>query len=107
MLDAVPRARLEQFDTKSPGSWLLEQVPWTEARHVIRAVCADLAMARLLDIPRGAACLVLSRQTWQNQRTVTFAEITHPGERYQFAGTFMPANTLSASAKNRHAKAIQ
>jgi GntR family histidine utilization transcriptional repressor len=106
MLDAVPRARLELFDSKSPGSWLLEQVPWTEARHVIRAVCADSVTARQLDIPRGSACLVLSRQTWQSQRTVTFAEITHPGERYQFAGTFMPANTLSASAKQRSVKAL-
>ncbi|WP_226575706.1 histidine utilization repressor [Acuticoccus sediminis] len=90
MLDAVPRARFETFETKPPGSWLLEHVPWSEARHVIRAVAADAATARALDMPKGAPCLMLSRQTWQNQRTVTYVEITHPGDRYQFIGHFQP-----------------
>lgn len=90
MLDAVPRARFEEFSTKPPGQWLLEQVPWSEARHVIKAVAADAAIAKRLEMPRGAPCLVLSRQTWQAGRTVTYVEITHPGDRYQFAGIFRP-----------------
>ena len=95
MLDTVPPARFEAFETKPPGSWLLEQVPWSEARHVIKAVAADSATARLLDMQKGEPCLVLSRQTWQSGRTVTYAEIIHPGDRYQFAGVFRP---LSATA---------
>jgi len=90
MLDAVPRARFETFETKPPGSWLLEQVPWSEAKHVIRAVAADTTTAKMLNMQRGEPCLVLSRQTWQSGRTVTFAEIVHPGDRYQFAGVFRP-----------------
>ncbi|UOM33107.1 histidine utilization repressor [Acuticoccus sp. I52.16.1] len=90
MLDAVPRARFETFETKPPGSWLLEHVPWSEARHVIRAIAADATIARELDMPKGAPCLVLSRQTWQGGRTVTYVEITHPGDRYQFTGHFQP-----------------
>ena len=92
LLDTVPAARDEKFETKPPGSWLLEQIPWTEAKHVIRAIAADTATARLLAMQKGEPCLVLSRQTWQSGRSVTFVEITHPGDRYQFAGVFRPLN---------------
>lgn len=91
MLDLVPRARFESFETKPPASWLLDQVPWSEAKHVIRAVRADATVARLLKIERAEACLSLTRQTWQNKRTVTHVQIIHPGDRYQFAGTFRPS----------------
>ncbi|MBY3074582.1 UTRA domain-containing protein [Rhizobium laguerreae] len=90
MLDAVPRAREESFASIPPGKWLLEQVPWSKAKHVIRAVSADTVTARILQTERGEACLSLIRQTWQNGRTVTYVEITHPGDRFQFAGTFHP-----------------
>ncbi|MBY3209044.1 UTRA domain-containing protein [Rhizobium laguerreae] len=91
MLDAVPRAREESFASTPPGKWLLDEVPWSKARHVIRAVSADTATARILQTERGEACLSLIRQTWQNGRTVTYVEFTHPGDRFQFAGTFHPA----------------
>nr|WP_108659455.1 UTRA domain-containing protein [Acuticoccus kandeliae] len=95
MLDAVPRARFEGFDAKPPGSWLLEQVPWSAAKHVITAIPADAAIARALDMAKGAPCLLLSRQTWQGGRTVTYVEITHPGDRYQFTGYFQPLSPAS------------
>jgi GntR family histidine utilization transcriptional repressor len=91
MLDNVPLARNENFALVPPGKWLLAQVPWSKARHVIRAVSADATTARLLQTARGEACLNLTRQTWQNGRTVTYVEITHPGDRFQFAGDFQPA----------------
>lgn len=90
MLDAVPLARDETFASVPPAKWLLEQVPWSKARHIIRAVSADAATARLLETERGEACLTLIRQTWQNGGTVTYVEITHPGDRFQFAGDFQP-----------------
>jgi GntR family transcriptional regulator, histidine utilization repressor len=91
MLDAVPLARDEMFASTPPGSWLLEQVPWSKAKHVIRAISADRSTARILQTERGEACLNLIRQTWQNGRTVTYVEITHPGDRFQFAGVFHPS----------------
>ncbi len=89
-LDSVPEARAEKFDTIPPAKWLLLQVPWSKARHVIRAVSADASTARILQIGRGEPCLNLIRQTWQNDRVVTYVEITHPGDRFQFAGVFHP-----------------
>lgn len=93
MLDTVPLARDEDFAMLTPAKWLLAQVPWSKARHVIRAISADATTARLLDTARGEACLNLIRQTWHNGRTVTYVEITHPGDRFQFAGIFQPATT--------------
>lgn len=92
LLDTVPLARHESFAEVPPAKWLLSQVPWSEARHIIRAVSADAATARILQIERGEPCLNLIRQTWQNERMVTYVEITHPGDRFQFAGVFHPAD---------------
>ncbi|WP_041679304.1 UTRA domain-containing protein [Rhizobium etli] len=91
MLAMVPSARTENFASVPPGKWLLDMVPWSKARHVIRAVSADAATARLLETERGEACLTLIRQTWQSSRTVTYVEIIHPGDRFQFAGDFHPS----------------
>lgn len=90
-LKAVPDARDEAFDEVAPGTWLLQQVPWSEAEHLIRAVPADAATAESLDIPKGAACLVLERHTWQAGVPITDVRLTHPGERYHFVGRFRPA----------------
>ncbi|MGO7418092.1 UTRA domain-containing protein, partial [Rhizobium ruizarguesonis] len=90
MLAAVPRASAESFASIPPGNWLLDEVPWSKAKHVIRAVSADTTTARILQTERGEACLSLIRQTWQNGRTVTYVEFTHPCDRFQFAGTFQP-----------------
>ncbi|SEI12414.1 transcriptional regulator, GntR family [Rhizobium tibeticum] len=91
LLDTVPLARNESFVAVPPAKWLLLQVPWSKAKHVIRAVSADATTARILQIERGEPCLSLIRQTWQNDRMVTYVEITHPGDRFQFAGVFHPA----------------
>ncbi|MDL2410043.1 histidine utilization repressor [Rhizobium calliandrae] len=90
MLAMAPSARTENFASVPPGKWLLDMVPWSKARHVIRAVSADAATARLLETERGEACLTLIRQTWRSSRTVTYVEIIHPGDRFQFASDFHP-----------------
>ncbi len=89
-LDAVPAARAERFRDTPPGTWLLRNVPWTEAEHVIRAANADARMRRALDLPAGAACLVLERRTWQQGALVTVVTLTWPGERHRFVGRFSP-----------------
>jgi GntR family histidine utilization transcriptional repressor len=91
LLETVPLARHESFAVTPPAKWLLAQVPWSKARHVIRAVLADASTAKILQIERGEPCLKLIRQTWQAERLVTYVEITHPGDRFQFASVFQPA----------------
>ena len=89
-LAKVPEARDVEFTKIPPGTWLLQSVPWTEARHVIRAVNAGPAIAKRLKIEPRTACLVLERQTWHASTLVTRVEITYAGERHRFVGRFSP-----------------
>jgi GntR family histidine utilization transcriptional repressor len=89
MLDVVPQARDEHFDALTPGQWMITQMPWSEARHVIQALSADATTARLLETRRNAACLRLIRHTFMNQSTINYTDIIYVGDRYQFAGSFI------------------
>ena len=92
-LDAVPRARTEDFARTPPGSWLLERIPWTEAEHVVSAVAADATVAAQLGIEKRSACLVMERRTWQVDTPVTAVRLTYPGNRHRLVGRFSPAST--------------
>ncbi|WP_066798623.1 UTRA domain-containing protein [Sphingomonas soli] len=89
-LAAVPEAGEESFDTVSPGSWLLGHVPWTRARHGIRAVEADAGQAALLEMAAGKACLLIERRTWRMDAPVTLVEQLFPGDRYDLVAEFRP-----------------
>lgn len=89
-LAAVPDAAKEAFLAISPGTWLLDKIPWTEAEHHISAVNADLEVAKLLDIPPYTACLVIERKTWRAGATVTFVRLTFPGTLYHLFAEFTP-----------------
>jgi len=90
-LATVPEAANETFAKDPPGTWLLRRVPWTDAEHVVRAMNADSALAKRLQIQTGAACLVLERRTWQAGAFVTEARIAYPGDRHHLVGRFSPA----------------
>src|SRR3546814_14962424 len=70
-LGEVPEAAGADFDAEAPGTWLLGHIPWTQARHVIRAVTPTRKEARLLGVNASAACLELERPTWRAGRGVT------------------------------------
>lgn len=90
-LEAVPEAVGANFSNVSPGTWLVEQVPWTEAEHHISAINADVDTAKLLDIPVDTACLVMERKTWRSGETITFVRLTFPGALYHLLARFAPA----------------
>jgi GntR family histidine utilization transcriptional repressor len=89
-LAAVPAAQRESFRSVPPGTWLLQNVPWTEAEHVFRARNAGARIAELLQLKPGAACLVLERRTWHQGALVTEVTLTYPGDRHWFIGRFSP-----------------
>ena len=91
-LATVPEAAGERFANDPPGTWLLRRVPWTDAEHIVRAINADGALAKRLQMEQGAACLVLERRTWQAGAFVTEARITYPGDRHHLVGRFSPAS---------------
>jgi len=91
-LDAVPEAKAETFTDTAPGVWLLEHVPWSEAVNEIAAVNADAALADLLKITPGAACLTMTRRTWKNGEAVTMASFSYPGAQHKMQARFTPAH---------------
>ncbi|HEY6433482.1 MAG TPA: histidine utilization repressor [Acetobacteraceae bacterium] len=89
-LASVPAAERETFVNIPPGTWLLQNVPWTRAEHVIRARNADARLCNMLQLKPGAACLVLERRTWHQGALVTEVTISYPGDRHWFIGRFSP-----------------
>ncbi len=87
---SVPAVQRESFRHVPPGTWLLQNVPWTQAEHVIRARNADVRLSGMLRLKPGAACLVLERRTWHQGALVTAVTITYPGDRHWFIGRFSP-----------------
>ena len=89
-LDAVPLATEADFSSQAPSSWLLDHVPWSEARHRISAVGASADVARHLGIARGTPCLMVERWTWRSSVPITFVCQIFPGDRYDLIATFAP-----------------
>lgn len=90
-VEAAPRITCQPLEAMSPGQWLLANVPWTEAKHSISARAADDLVARHLELDPGTACLVVQRQTWNDEVPVTFVRCWYPGEDYSLEGDFRPS----------------
>lgn len=89
-LDAVPAAATADFGAEQAGAWLLKQIPWSTAEHVIRAVSPSVTVARHLGIATSAPCLEVTRRTAFEDRPVTFARLTYPGDAHQLVAVFSP-----------------
>jgi GntR family transcriptional regulator, histidine utilization repressor len=90
-LAVVPAARDESFQGTAPGPWLVAHVPWTSAEHRISAAPADARVARRLDIPLAAACLVVERITWRGNDAVTHVRFVYPGAARELIARFEPS----------------
>lgn len=86
----VPGAETEPFNEASLGAWLMAEIPWTRAEHLIRAAEADTALATALDLKQGAVCLVIERRTWRGDDPVTFVTFAYPANAHQFVARFTP-----------------
>ncbi|BBB12700.1 UTRA domain-containing protein [Sphingopyxis sp. FD7] len=87
-LDEVPDAANADFRAEAPGTWLLGHIPWTEARHVIRAVTPTRSEAAQLGVTMRAACLELDRTTWRAGRVVTHVRQLFRGDRFDLVAEF-------------------
>ncbi|MEQ8312148.1 MAG: UTRA domain-containing protein [Sphingopyxis sp.] len=87
-LGEVPGAAAADFAVEAPGTWLLGHIPWTEARHVIRAVTPARGEAARLKVAARAACLELDRTTWRAGRVVTHVRQLFRGDRFDLIAEF-------------------
>ena len=98
-LHEVPDAAEEGFETIAPGPWLLGQVPWSSARHIIRAVAADTRAAMMLHLDTGTACLMIERRTASAEGTcITAVRLTYPGISHEVAAHFTPFDGGASAA---------
>ncbi|MGY4395013.1 GntR family histidine utilization transcriptional repressor [Sphingomonas sp. UYAg733] len=91
-LGTVPEAATQNFVDEAPGAWLLAHIPWTAARHRIRAVEAMPVEARALALRPRAACLELERMTWQAGEPVTHVRQLFRGDRFDLVAEFRPGD---------------
>jgi GntR family histidine utilization transcriptional repressor len=90
-LATVPEADNADFSSAAPGAWLIAQVPWSAAEHRIGATAADRAVAKALDIAKGAACLVIERRTWTGGQPITRVRLTYAAESHTLVARFAPS----------------
>ena len=86
----APDFLAQDFTTTTPSAYLSGVSPLQEAEHVVRAVAPDAETRRNLDMKDGEPCLVVTRRTWANGRPVTFARLSHPGNRFELSGHYAP-----------------
>lgn len=89
-LAVVPDVANEEFTDIPPGSWLLNNVPWSEGEHSLRAITADDVLAKQLSVSPGTACISIARRTWLSGELITFVRLIYPGERHRFLVRFGP-----------------
>ena len=89
-LASVPEAADADFSRTSPSTWLIRTVPWTQARHRISAVGANVEVSTHLAIPRHTPCLLVERWTWRTGEPVTYVCQTFRGDRFDLVATFTP-----------------
>ncbi|MGB3329099.1 MAG: UTRA domain-containing protein [Thermomicrobiales bacterium] len=89
-LRTVPAAAGADFAVVPASTWLLHEVPWTVAEHTIRASGASEAIAALLDTVEGTPCLEMERRTWNQDRPVTVARLSYPGDAHALVARFSP-----------------
>lgn len=90
-IDSVPQAEEVDFESEPPGSWLLQNVPFSDGEHSIRAISADAAIAKKLQVVDRTACISIARRTWNNGDLITFVRLIYPGDRHRFVMRFKPS----------------
>lgn len=85
---AAPDYLGQDFERVTPGEYLTEILPVTEAEHQIEAVIGDKQLRGMMQVEKNEALLLLNRKTWCGDKLVSFARLYHPGNRYSFGTKF-------------------
>jgi GntR family transcriptional regulator, histidine utilization repressor len=91
---AVPDYIKQDFTRITPSNYLLEYASMSNVEHIVEALPADAMAQKLLKMSPHEPCLVLHRQTWDDQRRViTHSKMTYPGSTYRIGGRFTPVSS--------------
>jgi len=89
--NTAPDYLKQDFSQITPGEYLTQIAPLTEAEHQIEAIIGEASIRQQLHIDADEAIILLKRKTWCNQQLVSYAKLYHPGKRYRFGEKFKPA----------------
>ncbi|MET3132617.1 GntR family histidine utilization transcriptional repressor [Oxalobacteraceae bacterium GrIS 1.11] len=84
----APDYMVQDFASITPNEYLMAAAPLQGATYSIEALSPPRDIAEMLAIDSRQACLVLRRQTRSHGQVASIATMWHPGQRYQFAGSF-------------------
>lgn len=76
----LPQMTQADFRAVNANEWLVQNAPYLRADVDFSAANADARDARMLQVRRGQALLVLHRSTWNDQGPITTVRLAcHPG----------------------------
>ncbi len=84
----TPEYLQQDFNVMTPNEYLVAVAPLQGVDYRIEAVLPPKQIADMLHISSKEACLVLHRKTRSQGMIATSVTMWHPGQRYQFAGSF-------------------
>lgn len=90
----VPDYLQQDFSQITPGAYLTQVTPLSEADHWIEAINGSSKVCKLLAMKKNTHCLKVSRRTYSRKKNaktkqldiVNFAYLYHPGDRYRLGG---------------------
>lgn len=87
---AAPDYAELDFTVTTPNAYLTRVAPIERVVHQVRATMPDERTRELLAMDRGDPCLQMIRQTWSQSQLVSYAQLVHPGSRFEFSDSFEP-----------------
>ena len=100
LAEFAPQILEQDFSSVTPSAYLSSISPLQEAEHVVRAEMPTEKIREHLEMGAQEPCLVVTRRTWAHGRPVSFAELYHPGGRFELSGHYVPPGT-EAQVKRR------
>ncbi len=86
--EVAPDYMQQDFSVITPNEYLMAVAPLQGVNYSIEALGPPRDIAEMLHISPKEACLVLKRRTLSKGLAASVATMWHPGNRYQFAGSF-------------------
>ena len=82
-LGLLPDAAGQDFVAASANEWLVRQVPYTRAEHVLRAAAATPLEAEALQVDPGSPVFLIERTTWVDDEAITHVRLAHPAASFR------------------------
>lgn len=96
----LPQYLQQDFTQKTPNQYLSEHYALSSMEHIVEAVLPNQHAQHYLKLDAHLPCLQVSRRTWSGERLISFAVLTHPGDRYKLRSvmnlTAQPSENLAS-----------